>query len=82
VQCIAHLWNSIDRDGNYFLLSLNPLDSVAGGAPTEAFANEKSLALRLVDLGFCVNSIQKNMSGLKDRKETVWSTVSVPPDVF
>jgi hypothetical protein len=52
MQCIAHLWNSIDCDGNQFLLCLSPLESIEGGAPTEAFTSEKSLALRLADVGF------------------------------
>jgi hypothetical protein len=82
MQCIAHLWNSIDCDGNHFLLCLSPLHSVEGGAPTEAFANEDSLALRLADVGFSAGSIRKNMASLRDREETIWSNVRVPSDVF
>jgi hypothetical protein len=82
MQCIAHTWNSIDCEGYHFLLCLSPLNSVEGGAPIEAFSNEKSLARRLAEVGLCAISIAQNMSDLRSRKDTTWHNVEVTQEIF
>jgi hypothetical protein len=77
MRCIAHIWNSFDCDGNHFLLCLSPLDSVVGGAPVEAFRDEKSLSKRLADLGVRPAFIQKNLPNLQNLKEMTWTDIEI-----
>jgi len=53
-----------------------------GGAPTETFANEKLLSQRLADIGFCAISIRKNIFNLRNDKDSNWSNLEVPRDIF
>jgi hypothetical protein len=82
MQCIVHVWKSLDCDGNSFLLCLSPLNSVEGGAPTEAFADERSLAERLTDIGFSAISVRKNIFNLRNDQDANWSNLEVPSGVF
>jgi hypothetical protein len=82
MRCIAHIWNSLDCDGNQLLLCISPLDSVAGGAPVEAFTNEKSLARRLRDIGVDSDFINEKLSSLRDHEEMTWATIEVSLNAF
>jgi hypothetical protein len=82
MRCIAHIWNSFDCDGNRFLLCLSPLDSVVGGAPVEAFPDEKSLSQRLVDMGVRTDFIQKNLPSLWNFKEVTWTDIEISQLAF
>jgi hypothetical protein len=77
MRCIAHIWNSFDCDGNRFLLCLSPLDSVVGGAPVEAFPDEKSLSQRLADMGVRTDFIQNNLPNLRNLKEVTWTDIEI-----
>jgi hypothetical protein len=82
MKCVAHLWRSIDCDGNQFILCLSPVYSFKGGAPTEAFSCESSLSRRLDDVGFDADSIRMGLSKLRHRKNSTWANIEVPAGVF
>ncbi|WP_213803269.1 hypothetical protein [Granulicella sp. dw_53] len=83
MQCIAHMWSSPDCEGeNQFALCLSPTDSTEGGAPTESFANEEALSLRLTDVGFDTSSVSLNLCRLRRRETLAWSNTEVPSEVF
>jgi hypothetical protein len=82
MQCIVHVWKSLDCDGNCFLLCVSPLNSVEGGAPIEAFADERSLAGRLAEIGFSAMCIRKNIFNLRNDRYANWSNLEVPTGVF
>jgi hypothetical protein len=82
MQCIVHVWKSLDCDGNCFLLCVSPLNSIEGGAPIEAFADERSLAERLAAIGFSAICIRKNIFNLRNDRDANWSNLEVPNGVF
>jgi hypothetical protein len=82
MRCIAHIWNSLDCDGNQFLLCLSPLDSTTDGAPIEAFRNEKALSRRLSGMGIAAATINDTLSKLRHRKDITWTNIEIPEDAF
>ena len=82
MRCIAHIWHTFDCDGNRFLLCLSPLDSVVGGAPVEAFPDEKSLSQRLTEMGIGTDFIQKNLPNLQSLKKMTWTDLNISQLAF
>jgi hypothetical protein len=82
MQCVAYIWNSSDYEGNTFLLCLSPLGSVEGGAPTEAFVNERALSHRLSEVGFSASSVATSLSSLRNGRDSTSSNLEVSQRVF
>jgi hypothetical protein len=82
MECIAYLWNSSDREGNNFILCLSQLESVEGGAPTEAFPDETKLSERLTDIGTRADAIVTHLQGLRNARHSTYFHLEVSQRAF
>jgi hypothetical protein len=82
MECIAYLWNFSDCEGSNFILCLSQLESVEGGAPTEAFSNETKLSERLTDIGTHADAIVANLQSLRDGRDSTYFHLEVSQRAF
>lgn len=82
MQCIVHIWGTIDRKGKHFMLRLFPLYSIEKQRSVEVFPSEDLLSQRLVVIGFPKFHMRTTLSNLRSGSDAMWTSIEIAQDMF